>query len=190
MEGEWEINVDGLKLPTFKPGFFVWEAAPVVAIAMIEELRRARHKRQCSHHIILIPGLMQPEWRKALSKASDLVLSVPVGHEAWPEEMYEPLTIAFIFPFLHFRPWQLRRSPYLLEMGRQLSGLWRSNGPGERPLLRKLWSLQRQLSKMPEELARKVLYSESNNELQDRNPRKRRRGQVEKEERRISFCKR
>ena len=24
MEKEWEINVDGLKLPTFSPGLFVW----------------------------------------------------------------------------------------------------------------------------------------------------------------------
>ena len=149
-----------------------------------------RHKRQCSYHIILIPRLMQLEWQKVLSKAADLVLSVPVGHKAWPKEMYEPLTIAFIFPFLHFRPWQLRRSPYLLEMGRQLSGLWRANDPREGPVLRKLWGLQRQLSKMPEELAQKMLHSKSINELPDSNPRKVQRGSVAKEERRVLICKR
>ena len=45
VEEEWETNVDGMKLPTFKAGFYVWESAPVVAMAMIEELRKARHKR-------------------------------------------------------------------------------------------------------------------------------------------------
>ena len=57
------MHVDGVRLPTFKPGFYVWEAAPVAAIAMMEELKKARYKRQ----------LIQPEWREALYKAADLV---------------------------------------------------------------------------------------------------------------------
>jgi len=54
-------------------------------------------------------------------------VSVPVGHPAWPEAMYEPLTLAFVFPFIKHRPWQLRGSPYLLAMGRELSRLWQDN---------------------------------------------------------------
>ena len=51
-----------------------------------------------SHHIVLILRLLQPEWRKALSKVADLVVSFPVGHVTWPQAMFEPLTIAFVFP--------------------------------------------------------------------------------------------
>ena len=190
VEGKWEINVDNLQLPVFKPGFFVWEAAPITAIVMVEELRKARHKRQDSHHIVIIPRLMQPDWRKALYKAADLVVSLPVGHPAWPTDMYEPLTIAFIFPFISHRPWQLRRSPFILELGRKLSGMWRENCSGERPVLRELWGLQRQLSKMSEELAWKMLHGKQATVLPNRYPRKRRRGTMEKEVRRSPIPKR
>ena len=47
---KWEFNVDGLKMPTVKSGFFVWLPAPAAAETTIEELRKARHKRQRSHH--------------------------------------------------------------------------------------------------------------------------------------------
>ena len=190
VEDTWEKNVDGFALPTFRPGYFVWEAAPVLALAMIEELRKARHKRQSSHHLILIPRLLQPEWRKPLHKAADLVLSLPVGHSAWPKEMYEPLTVAFIFPFLSHSPWQLRRSSYLLELGGQLSRLWRDNGTGEGFILRKLWLLQRHLSNMSEELAHQMLHGQQPTQVQNSNSRKRRRSSVEKAGSRVSFFKR
>jgi hypothetical protein len=74
---------------------------------MIEELRKATHKRQASHHLIIIPRIMQPEWRKPPCKVADVVMNLPAGHDAWPGNMYEPLTLAFVFPFLSFSPWQL-----------------------------------------------------------------------------------
>jgi hypothetical protein len=190
VEGEWEMNCDNFQLPVFKPGLFVWESAPVTAVVMVEELRKARHKRQDSHHIVMIPRLMQPDWRKALYKAADLVVSLPVGHPAWPSSMFEPLTIAFIFPFISHRPWQLRRSPLILELGRKLSGLWREDSSREGPVLRQLWCLQRQLSKMSEELAWKMLHGKPQPNLQDCNTRKRRRGPMEKESRRSPLSKR
>ena len=190
VEGKWELNVDNMQLPVFEPGFFVWEASPVTAVVMVEELRKARHKRQDSHHIVLIPRLMQPDWRKALHKAADLVISLPVGHVAWPRDMYEPLTIAFVFPFISHRPWQLRRSPLVLEMGRKLSSLWREDCTREGLVLRKLWGLQRELSQMSEELAWKVLYGKPSTGFSNSYPRKRRRGAMEKEDRGSSFLKR
>ena len=182
--------MDNMKLPVFEQGFFVWESAPVTAIAMVEELRKSRHKRQKSHHIVLIPRLMQPEWRKALHKAADLVVLLPVGHSAWPAEMYEPLTVAFVFPFLSHRPWQLRRSPYLLEMGRELSRVWREDCSRERPILRKLWGLQRQLSEMLEELAWKMLYCKPAATVSDSYSRKQQRSAMEKDKRGASVPKR
>jgi hypothetical protein len=190
VEETWEKNVDNLDLPTFRPGFYVWEAAPVAAEAMIEELRKARHKRQKSHHLILLPRLMEPQWRKSVYKAADIVLSLPAGHAAWPKDMFEPLTIAFVFPFINHRPWQLRGSPYLLELGRKLSCLWRDNSPGERFILRELWGVQRKLFKMQKELAWKVLHCQSVGDIPDRHPRKRRRNSVEKKSRGASVPKR
>jgi hypothetical protein len=59
---------------------------------MIEELRKSHHKRQKLHHLILLPCLMEPQWRKVVYKAANIVLSLPAGHVAWPKEMFEPLT--------------------------------------------------------------------------------------------------
>jgi hypothetical protein len=185
-----ENNVDGLALPSVKPGVFIWSPAPSACIAAVEELRKARHKRVLSHHLFIVPRLMQPEWRKQLSKAADLVINLPCGHAAWPEEMFEPLTIAFVFPFIKHRPWQLRGSKYILDLGGKLLRMWRNDLPGERLVLRELWFLSRKLSCMPQKLALKVLRGEEGSELQNCNTGKRRGCEVEKDKVRASVLKR
>ena len=79
------MNVDRLKQPVFESRFYMWESTPVVALSMLEELRKARHKCQLSRRIVLITRLIQPEWQKVLYKAADLVLSIHVGHKALPK---------------------------------------------------------------------------------------------------------
>ena len=63
---------------------------------MLEEVRKACHHRTESTHIIMIPRLMTPMWQKHLNKVSDIVLSIPAGHRAWPSDMHEPLTIGIV----------------------------------------------------------------------------------------------
>jgi hypothetical protein len=181
---KWEYNIDGLKMPTTKSGLFVWSPAPAAAETAIEELRKARHKRQRSHHLVVIPRLMQPYWRKQLYKAADVVITLPPGHPAWPTEMFEPLTLAFVFPFVRYRPWQLRGSVHLLALGREVSRLWRDNLPGEGFILRQLWGVQRKVSCMQEKLARQMLLSEQVGNVSSSNPRKRRGSKVDKNKRR------
>jgi hypothetical protein len=106
-ENQWEQNSDGLKLPCLKSGVFVWSPPPSAAESAIEELRKARHKRQVSQHLFIVPHLMQPLWRKHLHKATDIVLTLKPGHPAWPLDMLEPLALAFVFPFIRHKPWQL-----------------------------------------------------------------------------------
>ena len=139
----------------------VWTPSPCTADVAVEELRKARHKQQISQHLFVVPRLMSPLWRKQLYKAADLVVTIPCGHECWPVDMFEPLTVAFIFPFLNSRPWQLGGSIYLLALGRELSRLWRDNEGGERPILRQLWGVAKTLRDMSPKLAWKVLQSES-----------------------------
>ena len=115
-------------------------------------------------------------------KAADLVLSLPPGHPAWPTQMFEPLTIAFVFPFLSFRPWQLRGSIALLALGRKLSQVWKDNHTREGPFLRQLWNFQRSISSLPSGLAWKVLQSEDLDRLSNCKARKRRGNAVEKTE--------
>ena len=78
---------------------------------------------------------MKPAWRKQLYKASDLIVNLPPGHPAWPKNMFEGLTIAFVLPFIRHRPWQLRGSIRVLGMGRQLSEMWKNDSTRERSVL-------------------------------------------------------
>jgi hypothetical protein len=189
VHGKWEVTGDFsteefMQYPSLKSGVFVWSPAPCAAETAVEELRKARHKRQDSMHLVIIPRLMHPHWRKQLYKAADLVVSLPAGHIAWPLDMFEPLTLAFVFPFVSFRPWQLRGSIQLLELGRQLSRVWREDPGREGPILRKLRLFQESISAMPSELAWKVLQSQQLQSLSYCTPRKRRRDGLESKKRR------
>ena len=145
--------------PGLKPGIFVWSPPPCAAIDAVVQLRKARHKRQESMHVFIVPRLMMPLWRKQLYKAADLVLHLPASHSAWPSQMFEPLTIAILYPFLKFRPWQIRGSPQVLDLGRELSRVWREDPGREGPLLWKLRSLQESIATMSPQLAWKLLQS-------------------------------
>jgi hypothetical protein len=188
-EGNWEINSDGLKLPCIKPGYFVWTQPPCAAESAVEELRRARHKRQLSHHLFIVPRLMQPLWRKHLHKAADLVLYLKPGHKAWPMNMHELLTIAFMFPFIRQKPWQLRGSIQLLALGRQLCQVWMGDSGCKRSLLWQLWGYQRKLENMPVKLASKLLQSKSIDIVSYCHPRKQQRNEVEEEKGRKEIFK-
>ena len=133
---------------------------------------------------------MQPFWRKQLYKTADVVINLPPGHPAWLLKMFEPLTIAFIFLFTRFIPWQLRGSIHILALGRELSRVWRDNCPGEGPLLRQLWSVQKRVSNLSEELACSLLQSKQLDHFPYSNARKRRGAELVKNKGRIQVQKR
>ena len=154
-----------MKLPVLKPGHFIWAPSPCAAETAVEELRKARHKRQSSEHIFVVPRLMEPTYRKHLFKAADLILRLKPGLLLRLKSMLEPLTLAFVFPFIRQKPWQLRGSIQLLALGRSLSRVWADNEGGEGPILRQLWSYQKRLESMPAKLASKLLQSEQVEQL-------------------------
>ena len=133
----------------------------------MEELLRSRHKSEKSTHVVVIPRLFTTEWRKQLHKAADLVLTLPAGHPAWPTEMHEPLTIDILFPYISHRPWQLRRTPKLMEMGNTLQKVWESSAESEEPLLRKLWDFQRTVEGLSPHMASDLLYCKSASGVQN-----------------------
>ena len=193
--GHWETNLDfendlRMEYPVIRKGVMIWTPSPCTADVAVEDLRKARHKRQISQHLFVVPRLMSPLWRKQLYKAADLVVTIPCGHEAWSLDMFEPLTIAFVFPFLNSRPWQLRGSLHLLALGRELSRLWRDNKSGEGSILRQLWGIEKTLRNLSPKLAWQMLQSESIPGISYSSSRKRRRDSVEAQgsERKILKC--
>ena len=129
-----------LATPDIKLGWFVWSPPPSVADVALEELRRARHKRQKLWHFFVCPRLMTPHWRRQLHRSTDLVIELPTknNNNAWPGNMYESLMIGFYFPYLSHRPWQLRGSGQIVELGWELQRVWKETDRDIGPILRKL----------------------------------------------------
>lgn len=152
-------NCDGVWLPDLRAGTFIWAPPPAAADAALEELRKARHKRQKSTHVVVVPRLMTPKWRKQLHKACDCVFEMPAGcGDAWPTEMFEPCLIGVCFPFLSHRPWQLRGSPRLLALERRVRGLWEDGDAAVAADLCQFLNKTRKFRSMPEDVVRKMLY--------------------------------
>jgi hypothetical protein len=119
------LDSQGFWSPRIAKGTFIWTLPPAAAEAALEELRKARLKRQRSTHLIICPRLLTPEWLKQLYKACDLVLSIPAGTaDYWPKEMCEPLILGFAFSFINRYPWQLRNTPKMFSMARKMRGLF------------------------------------------------------------------
>ena len=91
----------------------------------------------------------------------------------------EPLTLGFCLPYLSFDPWEIRRSPLILDLGSRLSEVWSTGEGSEGPLLRELWGLQTRLETMSSGLAREMLYGKRKLDVSHPAPGKRRRDAVE-----------
>jgi hypothetical protein len=75
----------------------VWSPPPAAAGIALEQLATAIHKRPYSQHVVLIPRLLCPAWRKLLSKLCDIIFTVPLGSDIWPSSNFEPLIIGIYF---------------------------------------------------------------------------------------------
>ena len=149
-----------LPIPKFVKGRFVWTPPPAAAEAALEELRKARIKRQESLHIVLVPRLLAPFWRKQLHKACALVFEIPPGSPCWGEEQFEPLLTGVCFPYLSFKPWQLQGTPRMAATAREMPQMWKDRPLDAGPFLRKFFLRYRSLGSLPEHMVRKLLYFE------------------------------
>ena len=145
-------NDEGIWVPTeTTEEWFLWTPPPVIADAALDEMLTSRHKRSHLNHIFVCPRLMTQLWRKKLHKLSDLVFEIPAGARAfWPREMHEPLIVGLTFGFARRRPWQLRYSQPVLDLGSQLREVWKDKARCERSVLRKLCDAKRVLDSLPE----------------------------------------
>jgi hypothetical protein len=136
----------------------LWAPPPAVADAMLEELLKARHKRTDTYHIVVIPRLMAPRWRRLFFKAVDVHFVIDPGNSFWPLDMYEPLFVGLILPYVPFRPWCLKRSPLVVGMGRKLREVCKEGDFLAGHLLRKLLRLPRRVARLSPGVARGVLH--------------------------------
>jgi hypothetical protein len=135
------LNADNIWSPVNSAdSWLLWcPPPPAAAQAAVNELSLSRQKRTHINHIFVCPRLCTHLWRKKLFKVSDIVLEIPVGARPfWPHSMHEPLLVGLTLRFTSVPPWQLRLSPGLLALGRQLRYLWSDASGDERSLLQHL----------------------------------------------------
>jgi hypothetical protein len=150
---------DLMERPKLEEGrTYIWSPSPFAADVAIAELRKARIKRQTSSHVFVCPRLCCSLWLKQIYRACDLVFQVLPNSPFWPPSAHEPLLIGLIFPFTRANPWQLRGTPKLLAVGRELRNLQENQEMDRRDLLRKLWSRCNGLRNVPEHVVWRLLY--------------------------------
>ena len=143
----------------------MWTPPPEAARQALEELTQARHKRQSSTHIFVVPHLMTPEWKSQLYKTADLIFTLPFGHEHWPTFHHESLTIAVCFPYLRREPWELKKTPLMGRMAGELCKMLSENPRTGRSILSQLFELTTRLDKEPLCQLRKLLSGRWRHEL-------------------------
>ena len=144
--------------PKIKEGTFVWAPPPMAADVCLEELRKARMKRKLSLHIVIIQRLMTPEWLKQLIKAADCIFTIPASHPFWPSHHFEPLVVAILFPYIKHRPYQIKSTPKMFEMGRRLSKVFQEDKMDGGDLLFKFLLDIGKIPSLPPRVVWKLLY--------------------------------
>jgi hypothetical protein len=144
--------------PFHEDGIFVWTPAPAIADVALELLAESHQIRPWNTHVFLGPGLMTNRWRKELSKASDLRVTLPFSSEHWPQEVeHEALTLAIVFPLLSRQPWRAKRAHFLREQEPSLRQLQKSDFSHAWNHLRKLWLQTWEMERLSPSLARRML---------------------------------
>ena len=137
---------------------FLWAPPPAAADAALEELLKSRHKRTDLFHVVVIPRLMNPRWRRLFNKVCDFSVVIPPSCSFWPITMFEPLWLGIVLPFIPHRPWCLKRAPKLVRMGIALREMLPSREEHAGNLLRELLRMPKWLATLPQGMARGVLH--------------------------------
>jgi hypothetical protein len=177
-----EYDSKGFWQHRIEKGRFIWAPPPAAADVALEELRKARIKRQDSTHFFICPRLMSPEWLKQLNKTADLTFNVPPGTPGWPTDLFEPLTIGIVFPFLRSRPWQLKGTPKMFHLARQVRKMFKEEVLDASDFLRKLLLEFKRIFAMPADVVRRMLYFRPKGHLLREQTRKRGRGKRKRPE--------
>ena len=144
-------------MPTVKPSPHTQKAPLSGLHYALEELRQARHKRQRSLQFFIVPRLMSPEWNTQLYKASDVIFSLPAGHPNWLLPNHEPLTVAIFFPYIYRAPWELKGTPLMGRMARELCDLFKKDPGTGRYILSQLLKISARLDHLSIQQLRRVL---------------------------------
>ncbi len=155
-------NCDGIWMPCYRPGTFIWAPPPGAARHAIEELRQARQKRQKSFHVFVCPRLLYDEWRRHLYKSADMIIFLPAGKcDSWSADMHETLVLAFFFPYLPRDPWEFRKSRLMVGLEKQMCRLFKNDPADGWNLLSEFCVLAGRMPTLPVQHLQQLLSGQS-----------------------------
>ena len=156
-------NCDGIWMPQYRAGTFIWAHPPGAARHAIEELRQARQKRQKSCHVFVCPCLLYDEWRRhLLYKSADLIVFLPAGKcDTWSSDMHETLVLAFFFPYLPRDPWEFRKSRLMVGLAKQVCRMFKDNPADGWDLLSEFCLFAGRMPTLPVQHLQRVLSGQS-----------------------------
>ena len=156
----WEKQKSGFEFPYVKRSIYLWVPPPAACRVALEELRKARIKRHLSVHIMLVPRLMLPLWRKQFHKSFDLIVKIEAKTTIWGANMFEPLLLAIAFPYLRYAPFEVRFTPKMFQLQRDVQKMSQGDCLHAGDILRKFLLVAWKFPSMSRGMVRKVLYFE------------------------------
>ena len=135
----------------------LWVPAPAAADAAVEQLCMATLKRTNATHIIIIPRLLTSRWRKLLTKATDVLVTLPLNGSYWGTTQHEPLLLAISFPLIRCNPWRLKGTLFMGRIERSVSEMPPSGEGGLGAVLREFCLQAWALDGMPQRVVRSML---------------------------------
>jgi hypothetical protein len=109
-------------------------------------------------HVVMIPCMITPQWRRLLNKACNFTFVLSPGTSFWPSDMFEPLWVGIILPFSQHRPCCFKQDPLLVERGRELREVLAAGETDGRDILRTLLKLLGVVAPMSERMACGMLH--------------------------------
>ena len=93
-----------------------------------------------------------------MHKMCDLYFEISVGPKFWPTDMHETLMCAVVFPFIRHPPWELRGTPKVLRLVREVCSVLQKDPMATGNLLLKFVQFSRRLSSMPHDVVWRMLH--------------------------------
>ena len=88
----------------------------------------------------------------------DLVFPIAPTHKFWSSNQFESLFVGICFPYARYRPWQVRSTPKMFRVARDLRAMFKTEDVAGRSLLRKLLLQFERIPTLPEHVVWSLLY--------------------------------
>jgi hypothetical protein len=108
--------------------------------------------------VVIVPTLLTCEWYQWFQKNVDIYFTILAGSlNNWSMREFELLMIGLYLPLLQHRPWDWKRSTFMVLFGRSLSAMYKEGDQSAGNILHEFWEASNWLILMPDHLVHDLL---------------------------------